>query len=328
MTKKLDKTAWLERRRSGIGGSDMAAILGISPWKSPLNVWLDKTETGTPVDLPTVRMRVGTALEPLAAEMYEEQTGRKVRRCNALLHKEGTHLVGNVDRLCYTQDGKLPWSRKLGVVTDLALEIKTSSDLQEWDDVPDHYKAQALHYMNLMPSVKAFDFPVLFIAKGTFRIYTVERDEDTIRDMESAAEAFWRDYVETRTPPPATNEDDANAIWPRHAEGKVAVADERIEHAVESLRHIAAEKKALDQKESEVKLLVQEAMQDAEAIVLPDGRKLATWKTSKDSEKVDYKAAFSEVAAALGDASASAAILAAHTAVKPGARIFRLSSGK
>ncbi len=329
MAKPLTHEEWLARRKSGIGGSDMAAILGISPFRTPLSVWLDKT--GRSAEQPeTIRQKIGKALEPTAAEEYEAQTGRKVRKCNVLLKgtDPGDVRLGNVDRLCVCEDGKLPWRKNLGVVTDRALEIKTTSSPSEWDEVPDYYQAQAMHYMGLMPSVKVFDFPVIFYVPGTVRIYTVERDDSIIRDLKEAARAFWNDYVLKDQPPPATNESDFKTLWPRHVEGKTAVATEEVERAVREYRDLAAKIKGEEENLDLWKLEIQKAMGDAESLVLPDGKKLATWRATKDVEKVDWASAFEELAKAYGDAEAAAAIIGAHTTTRPGSRTFRLSAGK
>ena len=67
----MERTEWLKRRRAGIGGSDVAAILGISPWKTALDVYHDKT--GAAKDEPeTENMRLGTALEQFVADRFTE----------------------------------------------------------------------------------------------------------------------------------------------------------------------------------------------------------------------------------------------------------------
>ena len=327
MANQLNKEQWLERRKTGVGGSDMAALLGVSPWRTAFNVWSDKTDDGPAVDLPSVRMRIGTALEPLAAEMYTEQTGRKVRKCNIQLEGSG-HRIGNVDRLVYTEDGKVPWRRNAGVVTERALEIKTTSDLSEWDRVPDHYITQIQHYMGLMPTVKVVDVPVLFLTIGSFRIYQVERDDTMISNMAKVADTFWTKYVQTKTPPPPQDEDDLKAMFPRHEEGMKCIADEDVMAAYnEYIRLASIVKQAEDDLEKQ-KFIIQSAMKAAEVLETPDHRKLVSWKTGKDVEKVDWKAAFEELAEAYGDPDASRAVVGAHTTTRPGSRTFRLSSGK
>ena len=327
MAKTINKEQWLERRKTGVGGSDMAALLGVSPWRTSLNVWMDKTDEGPAVDMPTVRQRIGTALEPLAAEMYTEQSGRKVRKCNIQLEGSG-HRIGNVDRLVYCEDGHLPWRRNAGVITERALEIKTTSEMAEWDRVPDHYITQIQHYMGLMPTVKVVDVPVLFLSLGTFRIYHVERDDSLIADMAKVAEEFWTKYVRTKTPPPPQDEDDLKVMFPRHEEGLKCIADDDVMAAYNEYMRLAAVVKQAEDDLNQQKFIIESAMKAAEVLETPDHRKLVTWKTGKDVEKVDWKAAFEELADAYGDHDAANAVIGAHTTTRPGSRTFRLSAGK
>lgn len=327
MKNQITKEEFALRRRSGIGGSDMARLIGLSPWGGRFNVWQDKIETGPAVDNPTVRMRIGTELEDLAARMYEEETGRKVCRLDVQLKAKDPDdcRIGNVDRLCFCEDGRKPWTPKRGVRTDRALEIKTSSDLSEWEVVPDYYMAQIQHYMGLMPTVRVFDVPVLFLAKGTFRIYTVERDERAIEVMKEVANDFWKRYVLTKTPPPPSTEEEAKARYPSHSEGKVAVASEKIEEAV---RRIYACQQAVKVAEAEMdglKALVQTAMQDAETLVMPDMKtKLCSWKGGVERTSIDWHAAFESIRGMLDESIVRNAI---EKASKTGltSRVFRIS---
>jgi len=322
---KDERQDWLLRRRSGIGGSDIAALLGISPWRTAFDIWQEKTSTGPVIDNPSVKMRIGTELEPLAAKMYEEETGRKTRKCNILLRSG--RLIGNVDRLCACEDGSLPWTRKAGVRTNLALEIKTSSSLEEWDTVPRYYESQAQHYMGLMPTVVAFDFPVLFVARGTFRIYRIARNDEAIAAMREVAEKFWRNYVETNTPPPPQDDEDAVKIFPRHEEGKVVVADEELEEIIAKYRKAQDDMKQAKSEADGLKLEIQKAMGSAEAIVTPDKRKLCTWKSGKDRLLTDWEG----LSKFLGRMVAPAVLDAAmeqYSHTSPSPRTFRLSSGK
>ena len=96
----MDRTAWLAARRTGIGGSDISAILGLSPWRSPVHVWLDKT--GQAPDEPPANaeaMYWGKTLEDVVAREYAQRTGRRVQRVNAILrHPQHEWMLGNIDR--------------------------------------------------------------------------------------------------------------------------------------------------------------------------------------------------------------------------------------
>ncbi|MBB2775753.1 UNVERIFIED_ORG: putative phage-type endonuclease [Comamonas terrigena] len=103
-TKDMEREDWLEVRRTGIGSSDAAAAIGLNPYQSQLELWMQKT--GKADLLPTVDrsddsspMFWGTLLEPIVAAHYTKRTGNKVRRVNAVLqHPEHPWMLANVDR--------------------------------------------------------------------------------------------------------------------------------------------------------------------------------------------------------------------------------------
>ena len=88
---------WLAIRQTGLGGSDIAAALGVSPWKTPVELWMEKTGQKTDDAGNPLLLDIGSALEDLVAKNYETKTGRSVERYPYTL-KDGA-LVGNVDRL-------------------------------------------------------------------------------------------------------------------------------------------------------------------------------------------------------------------------------------
>jgi len=111
-------TEQLLERRKGIGGSDVAAILGLSQWKTPIDVYNEKVNNEYPIATP--RMRWGIRLENAIATEYKEQTGRKIRKCHKIIrHKKYPFLLGNIDRVIISGNGYGP-----GI-----LEIKTASEI-------------------------------------------------------------------------------------------------------------------------------------------------------------------------------------------------------
>lgn len=106
--------SWLEARKSGIGGSDVAAVLGMSPWRSPMDVWLEKTGRSEPVE-ENDAMYWGKKLEALVADRYCEETGNEVRRVKSILRsREYPMLLGNIDRAICPKPGKLPKKESRG----------------------------------------------------------------------------------------------------------------------------------------------------------------------------------------------------------------------
>jgi putative phage-type endonuclease len=186
-----DRQAFLMERRQGLGGSDMAAIMGLSPWKSPMDVFLDKIGE-TPEASDTDAMYWGTRLEDLVAREFARQTGYKVQRRNTMLrHPTIPYLIGHVDRIVTSHPGG-----------PAVLEAKTTSVYRkaDWADgqAPLPYVIQVQHYLDL--TGYRTGYLAVLIGGRDFRIVPVEPNDDLIRQMHEAADAFWL-CVETRTPP-------------------------------------------------------------------------------------------------------------------------------
>lgn len=96
--KDMSRDEWLEARKMGIGGSDAGAILGLNPYSSPTRVFLDKTGQAEP-QADNYAMKIGRDLEDYVARLFTEETGKKVRRRNAMLINDSyPFAVANVDR--------------------------------------------------------------------------------------------------------------------------------------------------------------------------------------------------------------------------------------
>jgi len=191
LAKTLDmpRGEWLELRRQGIGGSDVSAILGINPWKTAMDVWLEKTGEFEDVSIDNEKMYWGTVLEDVVAREFMTRTGLKVRRRNAILkHRKHHFMIANVDRLVI--------GHKAG------LECKTAGQYSADDwamGVPDYYIPQVQHYM-AVTGYKAWYVAVL-IGGQEFKYYKIARDDYFIRQLIESETEFWN-MVETRTPPP------------------------------------------------------------------------------------------------------------------------------
>ena len=136
-TRNLSREDWLQIRNRGLGSSDAAAAIGLSPYKSPMELWLEKTGRKTPEDLSQSEpVFWGTTLEPILAKVYSERTENKVRRVNAVLqHPEHAFMLANLDR---------------AIGSDGVLEIKTAGHHSApfWEDgVPEAYQCQVLHQL-------------------------------------------------------------------------------------------------------------------------------------------------------------------------------------
>ena len=304
----------LEERRAGIGGSDVPAILGLSPWKSPLDVFLEKTGQAPPQP-ETAATYWGSVLEDIVAQEYARRTGAKLRRVNRIL----THPKVPVARAMIDRE-IVAHPEGPGV-----LECKTAGRrTDDWgepgtDEVPPWYASQIIHYLAVTGRDWA-DLAVLFLSEREFAIYRVRRDEELIEHILAEEQRFWREHVEAGVPPPPRSLEDIRKLWPRD-DGSEAVASPEVEAAIQRLRQIREESKRLREAEQEAKAVVQEAMGTAAVLVAPDGRRLATWKASRDTTVTDWRAVAEALKAAVPEAVWEQAV-AEHTETRPGARRF------
>ena len=179
----------LEQRRAGLGGSDAAAILGLSPWKTALEVWLEKTGQA-PETEPTPAMYWGSVLEDVVAAEYAKRSGHKIQRRNLLqTHPRYPYLCGFLDRVAVA-NGNGP-----GVI-----ECKTARALsEEWgeegtDALPGQYYAQVLHYL-AVTGYRWAEVPVLFLANRAFRIYRIAREEALIDELVETEATWWQRHI-------------------------------------------------------------------------------------------------------------------------------------
>lgn len=100
-----NRTEWLKARRSGIGGSDVAAILGLNRYKSALDIYNDKISTEEPKDQQSESAYFGSILEDVVAKEFSKRTGLKVQRVNTMLRSgKGDWMIANIDRAVVNPD--------------------------------------------------------------------------------------------------------------------------------------------------------------------------------------------------------------------------------
>ena len=304
-----DRAAWLNARKSGIGGSDIAAVLGLSPYRSAVDVWMDKSGRA-PAQEESEAMYWGTVLEDVVAHEYQKRTGNKVQRLNKMVrHPEHDWMIANLDRLV-AQDGKAPYVAKTGEIrTKHLLECKTASayKAQEWgaegdaDTVPVGYVAQAMWYL-AVTGAQIIDVACL-IGGQRYVQKRIERDEDTIAGMISKARVFWHENVLSDIPPEATSGEDVAALFPQDT-GAMVEANAKTLELMARAQDMKAQIKALeleldgDKKRGILGVTgsLKTFMGEASGIQL-GGLVLATWKKAADSQKTNWKQAADDLKA-------------------------------
>lgn len=260
----------LSATRGYIGGGNVAGILGVSPYKSPLDEFLVITGQADPEDESRAAFfKRRKALEPFCAEVFEQETGLSI-----------------VARNQRYDDASLPYVKAeidFEVSDGCNGETKTVHPLaaKDWgdpgtDEIPVYVTAQAMHGLMVKPSAKATWVHAL-IGLDDDRIYRIERDEETIAAMRAREIAFWDDYIVPRLTPEPTTKEDLQRLFAVDRGSSIEASAELLT-VVNRLRDLKASIKPMEQEFEDLKLQVQLAMRDA-ATVTFEGKPLLTWKS-------------------------------------------------
>ncbi|MCM1958003.1 YqaJ viral recombinase family protein [Acinetobacter modestus] len=291
MNTQVNRDQFLANRKKGIGGSDVAAILGFSPYKSPYQLWLDKTGRSEK-SAQNESAHFGNLLEDVVAKEFSRRSGMKVQRVTQQLFlEEHPWALGNIDRAVINPEISGNVRFKDGALTtDQLLECKTASEYMSKlfgeegsDQVPDYYLTQCLWYL-MITGCQVIHLAVL-IGGNKFRMYRIERDEELIQSIFNQVKAFWFNHVIADVPPDPTCFDDVLHRWSKHVVGKQVEATFEQIKLGEELVSVQNRQKADKAREDEIKLSLASSMQDAEMMV-NQGKTLFTYK-EQSSTRID-----------------------------------------
>lgn len=190
------RTEWLQERQLGIGGSDAPVILGVSPWKSAYELWLEKTGPVVPESATTPDILRGKALEPMIADIYSRETGRAlVDICAPFVSEKYPFMRGNIDRLI-PRGG--PAGDREGVLEIKAPRSQTFSRLKR-EGLPDYVLVQLQHYLTV--TGLSWGSVAVFSADAWELIHFDVPADPALAEILVEKEAeFWH-HVETGTQP-------------------------------------------------------------------------------------------------------------------------------
>lgn len=291
MNTQVKHEQFLENRKKGIGGSDVAAILGFSPYKSPYQLWLDKTGRSEK-KAQNESAHFGHLLEDVVAKEFSRRAGLKVQRVTQQLFlEEHPWALGNIDRAVINPEISGNVRFKDGALTtDQLLECKTASEYMSKlfgeegsDQVPDYYLTQCLWYL-MITGCQIIHLAVL-IGGNKFRMYRIQRDEDLIQSIFEQVKSFWFNHVIADVPPDPTCFDDVLHRWSKHVVGKQVEANFEQIKLGEELVAVQNRQKSDKAREDEIKLKIVSTMQDAE-MMISQGKTLFTYK-EQSSTRID-----------------------------------------
>lgn len=290
---------WLTRRQSGIGGSDVAAILGMSPWKTPLDVYLSKVQpiTDEAADDMSEAALWGALLEDVVAREAARRNAYQIQRINGLaVHPRHACLIANLDRVIVAPGTRARLTPTGGLAGAAGImEVKTASAYKagEWgrpDDeeaIPIAYAAQAMHYL-AVTGQDWCEFAVL-IGGQKFISKRLERDEQTIAGITDKCLEFWEQHVMPRRPPEPINSADVLKLFPK--DNTLAIdANANALEALSQARALKEQIRALDTELDRHVETLKLALGPNAALTL-DGKPIVTWKKAADGKATDWKAA-------------------------------------
>jgi len=269
---------WNAARKRGIGGSEAAAALGVSRWKTPLKLYKEKRGEIAEEEIGDQQnVFWGTVLEPVIRRIYSERYNRKVRVPSKLsVHKSRPHAIANVDFFEVTRPSVIG-------------EIKTMNafafDAREWGEpesakCPIEYYVQAQHNMSV--TGKALCVIPLLVGGQDFRVYNVPRNDEWIEKIDRGVDRFWDCVVQGVEPEPI----DLGDLLLRFPKGAPNLAIEaEPEHVVihRQLVELSTLRLQIEAKEKAGKFALQSYMQEATTLVF-EGTKLASWPNTNDGE--------------------------------------------
>ncbi|QWE27137.1 YqaJ viral recombinase family protein [Polynucleobacter sp. AP-Ainpum-60-G11] len=271
-------------RSKYIGGSDIGAILGLSRYRSPLEVWMEKTGKENK-KLDSLPLRFGSFAEEFVASEYARATGFELIHDESIyIHRQHSFMSAHMDRFVLEEGSKSPTR---------ILECKTANPVSsgDWgevgsDEVPLAYLCQCIWYMAIT-NINKVDLAVLF-GNSDFRIYEIARDLELENTILQKANLFWNDYVLKDLPPPAQSEADCQALF---SKGDPTKSIEAIAQTLELTKRLQMLNSEIDVREEEISTIKQNIMNqmgEAESLTY-QGKVLATWKAPKPSFRLDSK---------------------------------------
>lgn len=281
-----DRDKWLAERKKGIGGSDVAAILGVSKWKSAYTLWAEKTGLIEAEDISDKEVVYwGNQLEDLVAKEFTSRTGKRVRRQGMIRRKNMHFALADVDRLV---DGE-----------NSIVECKTTSayNKEEWvdDELPDAYYVQVQWYMFVGDYEKCY---ICCLVGGNHYVYKeVPRNDEFINEqMVPAVMHFWSMVESNSAPAPDGSESSSEtikAVYGTSEPGLQIALPSEAENLLKQLEDVKQTEKIVAQNKTEIENKLKNLLGTAEVGTIGD--KKVTWKTQAGSMRLDSKSLKAEL---------------------------------
>ncbi|MGM0775470.1 MAG: YqaJ viral recombinase family protein [Bacillota bacterium] len=276
----MSRSEWLQERAKGIGGSDAGIILGVNKFRTPFELWLEKTGQVEQQETDNEAIYWGNQMENVVAKEFEKRTGKKVRRTNFMYcHPKYPFIKANIDRL---------------VVGESAiLECKTASAYlaKEWEgeEVPASYLVQLQHYLGVTD--KEMGYIAVLVGGNKFIWKEVERDQELIDMIFNAEKHFWEYHVLQGYAPELDGSSAAEKYlkdkYDRAEKDKEIVLPSDYKDLLVQYEKVKSDEKLIKTAKTEIENKLKEALKDAETGITDQFK--VTWK-NQSRKSVDSKA--------------------------------------
>ena len=270
-TNKMDHQKWLDLRRGYIGASDAGAVLGFNPYRSAVDVYLDKIGQSDNLD-DNLSMLIGREMEPTIKKLFEDYENVKVRNDNKIRLDDQYEFLGtNLD----------------GVVVGetVPVEYKTAA---VWDEIPDYYFCQIQHQMMVTGAEDCYLAVLVLGRNKQFIVEKVKRVDNFVDGMKGRLVSFWNDNVLKQIPPQPESLKDAKKLYISTDPDSIVDANEEVFSEYLKLNALNKQKSEVEHDISLTKKNIMIFMQDKE-VVERGGIPIVTWKKSRSIRRFDRK---------------------------------------
>lgn len=279
-----DRAEWLDVRKSGIGSSEVATIVGLNPWETPYQLWRRKLGLD-PAKEENFAMRAGHYLEDAVSMFWHDETGCEVIKSSAgdwiIRDNDRPYLQVSPDRTYWLKDQPHNNENK-GI-----LECKTTQKSIDGDDIPKHWFCQVQYQLGVAGYRQG---SLAWLCSGReFGYKDIAFVPDFYDWLTAEVEKFWKDNILGKQEPNAASVEDVLLKYNRHTNGKVVEVGDELFGVYEDLKLLKDELSQLEERKKELEDKLKMSFGDAEAISY-GGQTLATWKAPKPSDKFDVKA--------------------------------------
>lgn len=275
---------WLEVRKSGIGSSEVATIVGLNPWETQYQLWRRKLGIDEPKE-ENFAMKAGHYLEDAVSRFWSDETGREI-----IKRSVGDWIIRDNDRpFLQVSPDRTYWlnGEKRNEDNKGILECKTTQMTVDPDDLPKHWFCQVQYQLGVAGLEHG---SIAWLCSGReFGYKDIDLVPDFYQWLVDEVSRFWHDNILARVEPSSVSVKDVLLKYNRHADGKIVEVGADILDACTELKEVKRQIKALEESQASIEERIKMVFGDAEGISF-DGHTIATWKAPKPSQKFDAKA--------------------------------------